>query len=380
MTEAKFANEFELIKIKAELLCWGIRPNDVAKTIYNKQNPCGDWKTGNVGLHISLENDSHVIVTVSHAFDNKSPYHIEYEDKDLVLIKNDKKNGRKVVKRIKEVQMPNWYQKETTTNKKMPSIFLHEGRVYLHQTYSGCDYHRMGLLCKFCGTGPSWRIGTPMEIADTVEEAFKENKDYHVCLGGGTRLPLEKNVEYFSQCAREIRKRNSNAPIWIEMVPPKTDEGIYDLIDSGATSFGFNIEIWDDKLRKEICPGKSQVSKERYLDAMKTVSDRLGPNRVGCCLLVGLEPINSSIEGARVLPSIGAQPCMLTFKPWDKSMFYDYPPTDPKYLIEVSYATANAMRENNISPESNEGCLQCEGCTLDHDIYNLLRNNGGVHL
>ncbi len=147
--------------------------------------------------------------------------------------------------------------------------------------------------CRFCGTGSNWKIGTPQEIGEIVAEAVKENREYHVCLGGGTRLPLNRNVEYFSECAAEIRKRDSNVPVWVELMPIEADDEISRLVESGVTSFGFNIEIWDDALRKEICPGKSQISKNQYLEAMKKALKILGPNRVGSCLIIGLESIES---------------------------------------------------------------------------------------
>jgi len=269
--------------------------------------------------------------------------------------------------------MPIWYNKKTTTtNVHLSSIFLHEGLAFLHQTYSGCDYYSKGLGCKFCGTGSEWKIGTPMEIGETVAEAVKENPKYHVCLGGGTRLPLNRNVDYFSECITEIRKRNPDVPIWIEMVPPESDDDIARLIELGATSFGFNIEIWDDELRNAICKGKSKIPKSRYLKAMEKVLNILGPNRVGCCLIVGLEPIESSIKGATQLASIGVQPCMLPFKPWDNSIFSNRTHCNPDDLIKASMAAAKGMIENGISPEKNGGCLLCESCTIDHDIYKLM--------
>jgi len=248
MNNDSLARKREIIEIKADLLCMGIRRNEVAESIYQRQNPCHDWKTGNVGIHISLEGGSHVLVTISHSFDEKSLYSLENREGNLVLLKEET-----VISQVNEVPMPNWYSKNTTTGVLMPSFFLHEGKAFLHQTYSGCDYHSSGLQCKFCGTGSDWKIGEPIEIGETVAEAVKENPTYHVCLGGGTRLPLNRNVEYFFECAAEIRKRNSKVPIWVEMIPPESNESISKLADRGVTSFGFNIEIWDEKLREEIC-------------------------------------------------------------------------------------------------------------------------------
>lgn len=363
-----FAHKWQIIRTKADLLCMGIRPNEVAEAIYYRQNPCQDWKTGNVGLHISFESGSHVLVTVAHAFDKRSTYSLSYENGNLFLLK-----GEEVVNHLEEVQMPSWYQKKTTTMISMSAVFLHEGRSFLHQAYTGCDYHTIGLQCRFCGTGRNWKIGRPKEVGEVVEHAVGENDKYYVCLGGGTRLPLDRNVEYFSKCLHEIRQRNTNVPVWIEMVPPESISGISKLVQQGATSFGFNIEIWDDELRKRICPGKSQIQKPLYLDAMRKTLDSLGPDRVGSCLIVGLEPIESSIEGARALTSIGVQPCILPFRPWDKSLYCNQPLCDANDLIEVSKAAVAAMIQNGVSPERNEGCLLCEGCTVDHDIYDVYK-------
>lgn len=363
-------DDWEAIKIKADLLCLGIRSNEVAETIYHQQNPQDDFKTGNVGLHISMENGSHVLVTASHSFDNRSPYSIGYRGKQLVLSK-----GQVVVDQIKEVPMPKWYSMKTTKSVPMPKIFLHEGSSFLHQTYSGCDYHSKGLGCKFCGTGPELKNREPREIGETVAEAAKENPKYHVCLGGGTRLPPKRNIEYFSECITEIRKNDSKIPIWIEMVPPESDRDILQLTELGATSFGFNIEIWDDSLRNKICPGKSIIPKIRYLKAMEKALDVLGPNRVGSCLVAGLEPIENTINGATELASIGVQPCIIPFKPYDNSEYDSLNPCSQGDLIKASKSAVNAMIEYSVNPEENQGCLHCESCTVDHDIYRLIEKN-----
>ncbi len=367
--DSRFA--WETIEIKVGLLCWGLCSSKTAEEIYARQNPGGQWKTGNIGLHIAFKNGSHVLVTISHSFDKQSPYSLEKEDRKLVLVKNGK-----VARLMIEEPMLDWYKQKTSSGTLMPTLFLHEGKAFLHQAYRGCDYFRKELQCKFCGTGAVWHDIEPKETAEVVKIALKDNPSYQVCLGGGTRLPRKRDIEYFSACAREIRKVSSDVPIWVEMTPPESEKSIAEMVKAGVTSFGFNIEIWDDKLRKEICPGKSSISKVCYLDAIKSVTKILGPNRVGCCLLVGLEPEASSIEGALALTSIGAQPCMLAFKPWDRSVFKDKPSCDPESLIRVSQAAVEGMIKNNIVPTKNQGCLLCEGCTIDHDIYDLKIQEG----
>lgn len=221
-------------------------------------------------------------------------------------------------------------------------------------------------------------MATPKEIGEVVEMAFRESDKYQVCLGGGTRLPLHRNTDYFLKCLSEIRERNNDIPVFIEIVPPETNEEILELVNAGATSFGFNIEIWDDRLREEICPGKSFITRQRYLEAMEYSLELLGPNKVGSCLIVGLEPSENSIRGTLELASRGIQPCILPFKPWDGSVFNNRKNCNPEIVLRVGEKAAQYMLKYGINPHENHGCLNCEGCTVEHDILELMKRGGDM--
>lgn len=359
----------ELLNIKAEILCWGIKPTRDAEILYKSQNPYRDFKTGNVGVHFLLNDTTSVLATVIHSFNLKSPYTIRKLDSQWMLFRDNQPCAK-----ITPISMPKWYQLKTSTGKPMSEIFLHEGTHYIHQTYQGCDYFIVGKGCKFCGTGKKWKIGKPIEIGEVVYAAYRENPNYQVCLGGGTRISEDKGALYFRACLKEIRKRVTDIPVWIEMVPPDFNKYVQLLIDAGATSFGFNIEIWNDDLRKKICPGKYEVSKERYFEVFDYVLKTLGPNKVGSVLIVGLEDLDSTIEGAKELAKTGVQPCLLPFKPWSGSEFATKPPADPIDFIEASRRSAEFMIKYGIDPRQNQGCLNCESCTLDHDYFYILKN------
>jgi hypothetical protein len=357
------------IRLKAGLLCHGIKASEKVRKLYAWQNPHDDRKTGNVGLHLELPGPTHVLATLSHHFNLDSPFSLEGECGDWRV--TGLVNGPIP---IKPVEMKSWYQLLTSSGRYMASVLLHEGQSYLHQEYAGCDYFSDGIQCQFCGAGKEWKIATPEEVAETVAAALRTCPEYHVCLGGGTRMPLQRNVAYFLECVRLIRRNNPTVPIWVEMAPPEISD-IGRLIDAGATSFGFNLEFWNQNLRKHFCPGKSSIAKQHYLDAFAFVADRLGPNRVGSCLIVGLEPEESSIEGAEQLCRLGVQPCILPFKPWNGSVLNQEKQCSPEMLLRVSYAAATAMHRSRIIPNHNQGCLKCEGCTIDHDMLALVESS-----
>jgi len=356
----------EILLTKAELLCWGVRADENTRRFYEEQNPFHWVKTGNVGLNMILADLTPVLVSVTHRFNARSPYSLLKEEEWYIC-----RNGRKLYP-VTPIPMPQWYANLTSSGTSMPNVFLFEGYHYLHIVYQGCGFVLVGQGCKFCGTGGKWRRVSPRDIGEVVEAAYLEHPNCHVCLGGGTRLNRDKEVEYLTGCISEIRKRCTDVPVWVEMVPPPTDEHIRVMVDAGATSLGFNIELWDDGIRHRVCPGKSTVSKERYFQAFACVTELLGPNKVGSVLIAGLEPIGRTIEGIKALARAGVQPAILAFKPWNGSPLQSHPPADPQELIELSRVAARQMRLFNIAPSENEGCCNCHSCGIEDDFLELV--------
>ena len=192
---------------------------------------------------------------------------------------------------------------------------------------------------------------------------------------GGTTLPLKKSTEYFKNMIAKIREKTKSIPIWVEMVPP-TEEDIKELVDTGATSFGFNIEVFDEKLRKQICPGKSAISIERYIERGKYANELLGGNKVGSTLICGIAPIETIKRGVDELTKNGIHPCVLAFRPSEGSAFEKVEECDAESFYECSRYATERMLEHKLDIFQNEGCLLCEYCTIMHDLTReLLKKN-----
>ncbi len=367
MTKEKFE---ELIKIKAQLLCYGIRENNWSKEFYQKQNPYNILKGGGyVGLHFLLGGFIPTLASTTFKFDKRSEFEIIKIANDFFLL-----GDNKIKIPITPIQMPKWYLKKTSSNKPMATVFAHEGLHYLHLQYAGCGYQMIGKGCKFCGTGCRWLINSPEEITETTLSAYDENQSYQVCLGGGTKLTPDKSGEYYLKSVKLIRKSNKKIPIWIEMAPPDTDDYLEELIKAGANGFGFNIEIWDDQLRKEICPGKSQITKKRYFEVWKYVQKKLDKNKTNTVLITGLEPFGRTLEGIHKISKEGVRITLLPFKPWDTSEYAKKEPANPGELYKLAYILAQDMIKYQIDPDKNYGCANCDSCTIEEDIKKYLLN------
>ena len=349
------------IDLKSNLLCVGMSADDSTIRLFEEQNPNEVWKTGNNGCFVEFD-DTRLLVSIVHKANEFSPYHYVMSDCNLL-------RGTEVVKeKVTAKIYPDWYRLQLSTGRSFTEVFLLEGERYFHQAYKGCDYMAGGFGCGFCSTGcRNSRESTPAELGEAAAIIKEHITNAHICLGGGTYLPVESNVAYFVDCAKEIRKHHSDIAIWIEMVPPSTDD-VLRLIEAGATSFGFNIEIWDNASRKEICPGKSEFSLGHYLEVLEFTAKQL-PNKAGSCLLVGLDKPESIQTGVDALVSIGVHPCILPFKPFDGSRLEKMNPANPAEFIELSTYAVDRMYRSGLNLLQNQGCLLCECCTVMHDIW-----------
>lgn len=349
------------IDIKAELLCYGLSADDETLKVFTEQNPNTVWKTGNNGCFVEFEGTS-LLVSIAHYFNSASPYQLSMGSRELM------KNKEVIRKGIMATIYPEWYNIVLSSGRSFTEVFLLEGKCFFHQAYKGCDYMACGRGCAFCSTGlRNSNESSPSEIGEAASIIKKYIPEAQICLGGGTYLPIKENVRYFADCVREIRKNNSDIPIWIEMIPPQIEDIQY-LIDEGATSFGFKIELWDETKRSKICPGKAEVPKKHYLNALEYVAKKL-PNHAGSCLLVGLDSEKSIKAGVDALVSIGVHPCLLPFKPFTGSRLENAEPCKSNVLIELSQYSVEQVYKGGLNLLRNQGCMLCDCCTVMHDIW-----------
>ena len=357
----------DLVKVKAHIICHGILYSEVSKKLYNYQNPNDKHKQGRYfGVMLTLGDKCSVLANVSDK-NEKAKYMLAGDLKNLYLADI---SGNKICD-VTYTEPPKWYDKKTSTNKPSSDVFIDEGENYLHMTYNGCDYFKCDLKCKFCGCMERENESTADEIAEVVGFADGE-RPYQVCLGGGAHLPLQNNSKFFINIIKKIRAKSKNIPVWVEMIPPTKTE-IDELVKAGATSFGFNIEVFDKKLRKEICPGKSAVQIEDYIERGKYANELLGGNKIGSTLICGIAPKRTIIKGIKVLSKNGIHPCILAFRPTDTSEYATKEECDDKLFYACSLKAAKQILKNGLDIFKNEGCLRCEYCTIIHDLIRQIK-------
>jgi hypothetical protein len=353
-----------ILRTKAELLCYGIAPSKSSIELSNIQNPGNNLRTGNVGLGFRL-GGLYVNSPFGHKFTKKSPYKIEQRD-DKWFVTNGKEEYE-IIPRV-----PSSWCSEKFGNGKMLSDYVAEegNNMLVANVYDGCEYFYDDEQCKFCGiqNNKKPRVNDPDVLAGIINIAFLFNPNYKVLLTGGNMNQYHKGAAEYFPTVRTIKVYNPRAVVTCELAPPDDTDILKTLLWWGADNFCCNIEIWDDILRQQVCPGKSKIPKNRYFESWAFGLETIGPNSMETGLVTGLEPVSSVKKGIENITAAGVIPSAIPFHPNDGCVYEDRSPCDPDILIEVSEIIADGLKLYGLNPKEHSSCTSCGACTIESDI------------
>ena len=180
--------------------------------------------------------------------------------------------------------------------------------------------HGCSMVCDFCNIPfdvpmrdytlfPIERCVQALRIAvDDPEQPAR-----HIMVSGGT--PKPKDVANHRELYACLLRTFPDVPIDIMMVPV---QGIFDLdglASLGVGELSINLEVFDPECEQKVARGKFHVGRQHYLDFIEEATNALGPCRVRSMLMVGLEPMESTMAGVRAIAERGGVPVLSPFRP-----------------------------------------------------------------
>jgi len=159
---------------------------------------------------------------------------------------------------------------------------------------------------------------------ETVEAAYKEGKAEVVYLSMGFSETADGGVEFLKPYIKAIKK-HFNTLVAVEALPPRDNKWIDETYAVGADSILYNLEIFDPKLFEEICPGRAAlIGRERYLNALRYAATIFPNGTVASHLIVGLEPMESTVAGIDFLANMGVVPILPVYRPSSSAKLLQY--------------------------------------------------------
>lgn len=190
-------------------------------------------------------------------------------------------------------------------------VFTHGDRVRL-SPIRGCHF-----VCTFCNIPYEDPYATkPLEamieairtaVCDRVQPAR------HMLISGGT--PSRRDVGMLRGVYERILEEFPELDVDIMMVPVP---GLFDLPrlnQLGLGGLSINLEVFSEQAATQMMRQKHRQGRDYYLDFLAEAADELGGQRVRSMLMVGLEPIQATLEGVRAIAERGCVPVLSPFRP-----------------------------------------------------------------
>lgn len=358
-------------KVKAELLCYGLNISDEQKKVISAFNPFIDEKGFVNAIHI-IYNDALINVCVAEKFCKESPYSIQEKDRsEWMLLKNNIPLGS-----FTFLDFPEWIYNRIGGEMIGKIARPHSNRCISFWPSLNCSYVRIGQGCKYCGLNALSEQDMiqlePDFIAEIVHNVLEYQNDYEINLSGGTCYSPNAAVDYLSSiCAAIVRKCGRTA-ISVECAPPENMSYLLKLKNAGATAVVMNIEIYDEQLRKTICPGKGLISNQRYFDSLKEAVKIFGKGNVSSVIIVGIQPKHEIITASEKLVEIGVIPTLIPFKPLDGTPMENSPLPNCADYIEVSRRVAIMLKKRHLEIDKTSGCAACGACSLEINLEEVI--------
>lgn len=222
------------------------------------------------------------------------------------------------------------------------------------------------MRCKFCDI-PYEHKGhyQALEIDRLIEAAARAFSDpvqpaSHLLISGGT--PGPRDYVYLKNIYRSVITAFKDKRIDIMMVPVPDIVDLDELADAGVHQLSLNLELWDREIATRITPEKARYSRESQLDFIAEAVGRLGRGRVRSILIVGLESIESTLEGVEALVKIGCVPVLSPFRPDPITELSAVPPPSVDAMIRTFEGASDIAHKHglNLGPY----CIPCTHNTL----------------
>lgn len=218
--------------------------------------------------------------------------------------------------------------------------------------------------CKFCDMS-KWEY-KKQNIDDLIvagKKAINESKFpiSHILISGGT--PKKEDWKYQDNAIEKICQ-NFDLPIDVMITPVKDFSYLKKLKKYGVKGLSINLEIYDEKLAKIIIPQKAALGRKLYFDFFKEAVRIFGKGNVRSILIVGLEPLESTLSGVEEMIKIGVSPVLSPYISSPDAALGAQKLVSEKMLVEVWERSSEIVKKYNNGVGLGPRCKPCQRNTL----------------
>jgi hypothetical protein len=310
------------------------------------------------GLEVILPGDLWTNVPVVEEFVRASPYTLRWCDGSFQLHRHD----LGFVARVRLSPRPAWYDRLTSTGKRMTLVGTLQGTYLGVYPSKVCDYwlkQPAKEQCKFCSVGLNLGADdgsekSVQEVVEVVKAAREESGITYVDFNTG-HYDGDTYLDVLEPYVRRV-KEETGVMIGVQTPPHRDLSRYHELRRMGVNRVSFCFELWNRNRFVEVCPGKHrEYGLDRYLEAVRYCAQEVGPTGrrfepwvVNGEIIAGLEPPEDSIRAIEWITSVGAIPTVCVFRPLHATDYAGLPPPKTEEIVPIFRRLYEAAMERGL--------------------------------
>ncbi len=230
-----------------------------------------------------------------------------------------------------------------------------------------CMNYSSGRGCRYCNlfANPLSKklLMLPLDVlkswakyeAEAVKVATDNGWEGFLAVSGGALPPAHRKeyldrLEIVLDAIREAlgEKTFAKQRVMYNHYPPENFSEMYDWKEFGIKGTSIDLEVMDPAYFAAICPGKNAYKPHAYWkEAQEASVEVFGPylNSTGC-LVVGIEPMSSLVEGVEERLSKGVMPFPLSYYSAPGSAYTGFRPPTADWFVEASEKMADSYMKS----------------------------------
>ncbi len=337
------------VELKIDVAVKGIRLSPALADLATLNPASAARDFASRGLEVILPQDIIAECPIATPMAADSPYVLDCENDAFFLCNSE--DGTQVP--VSLIAPPRFYCATTTEGTPMWQVAtVHAGYLSIDPA-SACGFSARGLGCQFCTlaqTDGVVRAPRPIEeVLEVVRAAFDEGAAEFVYFNTGHFEAEDGGFAFLEPYVRAV-KRHFDTLVAVQVHPPADDRWIDRCYASGVDALSYSLQIFDPEILATICRGRNQlIGRERYLCALEYAARIFPSGTVWSDLIVGLEPVESTLAGIDELTSSGVVPVLSLFRPLEETALRNHAPPDPEQVTPLYahlYERVRAARIN----------------------------------
>ena len=268
-------------------------------------------------VDIRLPSGQFASVPIAQPYTARSPFALREKADNTYLLEC---GGEEQV--VELVKAPSFYRRTTRSGARMGSFAsLHDKLLMLHPSM-GCGFFaREDTACRYCQYDSVLNeeeppLRDPLELVEVVRAALEERDIDTVYLYNGYAPGDDAGLGRLVPLIALLRRHLGHRQIALETVAPLDLSVVDELYASGLDIFVCNLEVHDAQAFSDICPGKAEHGGQAAIwEALSHARQVFRSGAVVSHLIVGLEPLTSTVAGMEALVSHKIVPLLVPFRP-----------------------------------------------------------------